>query len=441
MGGERIDTQAVEDWEKLTALHYASMNGHEEVVKLLLKRGADATITNVFDMTPLSSACQEGHLSVVQVLLNHQGPQALGMTPSTGPTPLHHAARGGREDVVKFLLGKGADANSQREDGWTPFTEASSQGHVGVAQLLLEHMGVWDVDTQDRYGEAALHHAAGNGHEGMVAFLLSKGANANIRSDEGLTPLMQALIAGHVGVARLLLEHMGGKDVNTQDLHSKTALFHAAGNGYEDMVAFLLSKDANATIASDEGLTPLMEVSIEGHVGVARLLLEHMGGQGSDTTDNAGMTALHHAALQGHDDMVSVLLAKGAHPNTTDLDGRTALACASYRYHWPVVLRLAKHMGQHALETGDSEGRTPLHLACGRKHWKWARLFLLAGADHRTTDNQGRTPPGFHENILPVSRLTRPLVCMVLNVGSRPFRPRTRQWHLDASPWHVHSRP
>jgi ankyrin repeat protein len=343
MGGERIDTQAVEDWEKLTALHYASMNGHAEVVKLLLQRGADATIPSVLDMTPLSSACEGGHLGVVQLLLDHQGPQALGMTPSTGATPLHYAARGGREDVVKFLLGKGADANSQHEDGWTPFTEASSQGHVGVAQLLLEHMGVWDVDTQDRNRKTALHWAAGNGHEDMVAFLLSKGASATITSDEGLTPPMQALIAGHVGVARLLLEHMGG--------------------------------------------------------------------QGSDTTDNAGMTALHHAALQGHDDMVSFLLAKGADPNITDPDGWTALACASYRYHWPVVLRLAKHMGQHALETRDSGGRTPLHLACGRKHWKWARRFLLAGADHRTTDNQGRTPPGFHENILPVSRLTR-LLCV-----------------------------
>jgi ankyrin repeat protein len=136
---------------------------------------------------------------------------------------------------------------------------------------------------------------------------------------------------------------------------------------------------------------------------VGRLLLEHMGGQGLDTKDDAGKTALHHAASWGHDEVVSLLLAKGADPNITALDGRTALACASYRYHWPVVLRLAKHMGQHALETRDSEGRTPLYLACERGDWKWARHFLLAGADHTTTDHQGDRPPGFDEDLLPVS--------------------------------------
>jgi ankyrin repeat protein len=169
------------------------------------------------------------------------------------------------------------------------------------------------------------------------------------------------------------------------------------------MVAFLLSKGADATIASDYGLTPLIEALSEGHVGVARLLLEHMGGQGLNTTDNEGRTALHQAAFWGYDEVVSLLLAKGADPNITALDGRTALAFACATSRWRVVLLLAKHMGQHALETRDSEGRTPLYLACEQGNQKWARLLLLAGADHTTTDHQGDRPPGFDENLLPVS--------------------------------------
>jgi ankyrin repeat protein len=156
MGGEGINAKGGY-YKELTAVHFAAASGHEEVVKLLLKRGADATITSVLGMTPLSSACEGGHLGVVELLLDHQGVQALGMTASTGATPLHHAARGGREDVVKFLVSKGVDANSQCANGLTPFTEASSRGHVGVARMLLEHMGVQDVgregvDTRDNYG-------------------------------------------------------------------------------------------------------------------------------------------------------------------------------------------------------------------------------------------------------------------------------------------------
>jgi ankyrin repeat protein len=340
MGGEGIDKKAMEDWAMRTALHFAAANGHEEVVKLLLQHGADATIiAGASDMTPLSSACERGHLGVAQVLVDHEGVEALGMTPGTRSTPLHHAAREGREDVVKFLLSKGADANIQRVDGWTPLIDASSNGHVGVA--------------------------------------------------------------------RILLEHMGGEGIDTRFSQGKTGLYYAARNGHEDMVALLLSKGASATIASNEGLTPLMQASIEGHVGVARLLLEHMGGQGVDTTDNAGRTALHHAVLSMHDEVLTFLLAKGADPNITDLYGRTALAHACYRCHWYIVLILVKHMGQDALETRDNEGRTPLYLACGRKNWKWVRIFLLAGADPTTTDNQGHRPPGL-KIILPVSTLTHP---------------------------------
>jgi ankyrin repeat protein len=471
MGGEGIDEKG-ECYKRLTALHYAAAIGHEEVVKLLLQRGADATIVSAWGATPLSSACEGGHLGVVQLLFDHQGVQALGMTASTGATPLHYAARGGREDVVKFLLGKGADANSQREDGWTPFTEALSEGHIGVARMLLEHMGGEDLDARDTYGQTALFHAAGGGHEDMVAFLLSKGAKANIQDEHGATPFIEtAYNSGHVGVARLLLEHMAEGDVNARDNCGRTALFHAAAFGREDMVAFLLSKGANATIASnpggppleqamvgghvgvvrillehmgvqnidtrsdwgkrglcyaaccghedmvafvlskgatadiqdEHGMTPLMQASIKGYVGMARMLLEHMGGKGLDTTDNEGLTALHHAASWGYDDMVSLLLAKGADPNITALNGRTALACACRGLKWSVVLHLATHMGQHALETRDSEGRTPLYLACEEGDWEWARLFLLAGADHTTTDNQGHRPPGFDEDLLPVS--------------------------------------
>jgi ankyrin repeat protein len=425
---------AKDHFDMLRALHFAAANGHDEVVKLLLQHGADATITDVLDMTPLSWACQGGHLGVAQLLLEHQGLQALGMTPITGATPLHYAARVGREDVVKFLLGKGAHANSQRADGWTPFMEASSKGHVGVARMLLEHMGGQDVDTLNSCGQTALHWAAGYGHEDMVAFLLSKGANASIQDEEGRTPFLDmAYNSGRVGVARLLFEHMGGQDVDARDLDSRTALFHAAGNGHDDLVALLLSKGANATIQNDEGLTPLMHASGNGCVGVARLLLEHMGGEGIDTRDDKGKTALHHAAFEGHDEVVSFLLAKGADPNTTDLDGFTALATACVEYQWPVVLLLATHMGERALETRDGEGRTPLYLACEQHDWGGARLLLLAGADHTTTDNQGDRPPGFDENILPVSTRTH-LLSMILNAFRSPSCHARSSYKGSASP-------
>ncbi len=55
-----------------------------------------------------------------------------------GNTPLHYAACGGYEDVVRVLIESGANVEEHNENGHTPLMEAASAGHVGVARILLE---------------------------------------------------------------------------------------------------------------------------------------------------------------------------------------------------------------------------------------------------------------------------------------------------------------
>lgn len=60
------------------------------------------------------------------------------MVVSAGNTPLHYAACGGYEDVVRVLIESGANVEEHNENGHTPLMEASSAGHVTVARILLE---------------------------------------------------------------------------------------------------------------------------------------------------------------------------------------------------------------------------------------------------------------------------------------------------------------
>jgi hypothetical protein len=119
-------------------------------------------------------------------------------------TDLHSAAYDGDVKRVKELLKKGADPNTQSEDGDTPLHVAASKGHFDVVKLLLEHGA--DPNIQDEYGLTPLHDAASMGHVDVVRLLLEHGADPSIRNRDGKTPLDLAKERGHREVASLIEE-------------------------------------------------------------------------------------------------------------------------------------------------------------------------------------------------------------------------------------------
>ena len=105
-----------------------------------------------------------------------------------GFTPLHHAAKSGRDDVARFLLANGADANAtETTSGRTPIFYASSTAMVD----LLFAAGA-DIHHRDHKGRTALHRAAEDGLTDVAHALVSKGADVNDRDYESWTPLHYA---------------------------------------------------------------------------------------------------------------------------------------------------------------------------------------------------------------------------------------------------------
>ena len=99
-----------------TPLHYASENGHLEIVQFLLSNGAEVDAVDSDNVTPLLHAASRGHVpvDVVEALLdrganiNHQNNDKI--------TPLHYAALGNLLPVVKILINRGADRSLK--DRW-----------------------------------------------------------------------------------------------------------------------------------------------------------------------------------------------------------------------------------------------------------------------------------------------------------------------------------
>ena len=122
-----------------TALMAASERGHLEIVKLLLRKGADLRKKNLQNgRTALMEASVSGHASVVQELLSSKfGIAVINEKSNTGTTALSMASGGGRLDVVKKLLRAGARPELPDKNGMTSLMKACANDHADVVKELV----------------------------------------------------------------------------------------------------------------------------------------------------------------------------------------------------------------------------------------------------------------------------------------------------------------
>ncbi|WKT54412.1 Ankyrin repeat [Fusarium oxysporum f. sp. vasinfectum] len=185
----------------------AMAKGHKDSVIALL--GLSSRIHNGTDITdglkskidsvkpnhtPVSWACEEGHLAIAAFLLV-QGAQV-------GVDDFARFVGNGNIEIVKMLLEKGADAAAANEYGRTPLHEASENSHLEIAKMLLEKEA--DAGTANKYGWTPLHEASKNGHLKIAKMLLEKGADAGAATKDGRTPLHEASKNGHLEIVKIL---------------------------------------------------------------------------------------------------------------------------------------------------------------------------------------------------------------------------------------------
>jgi ankyrin repeat protein len=274
-----------------TALLYAARDGHLDVVRLLVERGADLELADGNGVTPLLCAISNAHLFRVT---------------RTGTS--EHLA------IANLLLDAGANVDAVDWYGETPLWAA-----VDLRNLEL---GPADKATGVRAEALAL-----------IERLLMAGANPNARTREfpherrhlvtvvgsvawvdltGQTPFLRAAAAGDLTVMRLLLAH--GADPNIATYAGTTPLMVAAGINWAVAETY------------DEGPAALL----------AAVKLAHEVGNDVNAQNSMGLTAVHGAANRGANDVIEYLAANGARLDVPDREGRTPL-------DWAAGVFLATH--------------------------------------------------------------------------------------------------
>ncbi|XP_016112962.1 ankyrin repeat and SAM domain-containing protein 1A-like [Sinocyclocheilus grahami] len=190
-----------------TPLHHAALNGHSEVVEVLLRNEALTNIADNKGCYPLHLAAWKGDQRIVKLLI-HQGPShpKLNEQNNDNETPLHCAAQYGHTQVVQLLLEELTDPTMRNNKFETPLDLAALYGRLEVVKLLLSaHPNLLSSNTKKH---TPLHLASRNGHLAVVEVLLAAGVDLNYQTEKG-SALHEAALFGKTEVVQKLLNAAG----------------------------------------------------------------------------------------------------------------------------------------------------------------------------------------------------------------------------------------
>lgn len=346
---------------------------------------------------------------------------APGVTASPGKD-IHHMAKKGDVKRIKLLLKQEPQSvNLKDRFGWTPLQMAALHSRREVVRLLLQRGA--QVNWADKFGLTALHLAAIRGDNAIFELLVKNGAT--VKPGSTVAPIQDRLFTTEdipVELTQLLLDKTFFKRLNgkrkmgkssappssaftimslyeelievslmrtykkSKDGGSTLSLAPRAMNRLKKLAEDIISRRMNAGDKTNTGSTRLHEAARDGDAAKVTQLLRARPGD-VRTRNNFGITALHYAAIGGHQEIAAQLLAAGANVNEGTQTGITPLYGAVSEGKAEMVRFLIRNGAD--VNAATTEGAVPLHAATDKV---MAQLLVNAGAKVKARNNYGFTP-------------------------------------------------
>ncbi|KAG8428544.1 hypothetical protein J3459_003823 [Metarhizium acridum] len=319
--------------EKQSPLHVACRNGRWDIVETLLVSGAAPNAKDSTDRSPLHLVLGNNHLEIAMMLLGdttsslvHEREVDVDSPASDGSTALIIATKGNHLNMVRLLVGRGANVIWREGHNRDALQYAAQYGHDQVLRQLLEAGNVMGGDYMYRADLSLLSLSALAGHVQVTKMLLDRGFRDTdalvVACQYGQTAAVKVLMphsspaslnAGYSNAARYkkfdtvktLLE--AGADINAKSKQGLTALHHGAYSSNPRLVQLLVSRRAKLDVRDMTESTPLHYAARRCSVESLEILVE--AGASLNIEDDKGDTPLYLAATAGSEDGVGILLA------------------------------------------------------------------------------------------------------------------------------------
>lgn len=415
-------------------IHWAVFKIDYELLDALIAKKAKADVTNEFGATPLAEAVKVTDARMVKTLLD-AGAGVDGAN-LDGETALMLAIKTGELPIVQMLINAGANVNTVEKghNQTSLMYAAAAEKNAGEMVKLLLSKGAavkprslsydWPshISEEPRVqyhpfgGLTALLYAARDGCYDCVEALIAKGADVNVPTPEGVTPLMIALDNDNNDIAKLLLDH--GANPGVWDWYGRTALYIAVdrknGGSSGGGLRVPIDPSHSARFSSKDIIRFLLDANVDPgpELRMHRPTRGGYTGRFSEPLLDTGATPLLRATMANDMEVVQALLARGASPNINAMGVTPFLVAAGVgggqrggqaNALMDVLLQHGADMNAQVTGTktysmriarspSANEGMTALHVAAQAGNANLVRYLLEKGANAEIVDSNGRKP-------------------------------------------------
>ncbi|KAI0400342.1 ankyrin repeat-containing domain protein [Xylaria palmicola] len=380
-----------------TLLRYASVRGNYLAVRVLLQE-FDANnskhMAQLQESSALTTSATKGFTNCTSAILEYYNANNNQQELCEAITAVLDIARPPQE-TCQLLFKTGVSFSEEHISQL--FQAAIEKGRLDLVALIFDHCG--GINIMNSVGTTPLHMAAAGNYPRIAEYLLERGADINARDYNGCTPIYKACVENHPQVVSLLLTR--GADVTIASNRNWSPL--EASYDLPDVMKMIVTKaspppDYKRITTGTVDYTALWLAVRDNQIESVRLLLDHgdpdleFAPIGEFTVIKAGITALIYATSRGFDEILRLLLERGANINhhVASLNGNYASHFARRETTMAVLIEY-----NIDLESTDADGRSPLNAFAG---WRLEQQVPIihrlvnAGANLESEDKYSNTP-------------------------------------------------
>ncbi len=297
----------------------AASIGRINIVQKAIKRGDDINEKDSNGNTMLHVAAAYEQVEVAKILLDHGAD--IESVNNLDLTPLETALLWQSKNVAEFFQQQGAKRSLQ--------AMIMAGDLQGISEAVENDESILNKQKPEEY--LSLISAVHSDQIKVLEYLLDQGVSADALSKSGHTALHFAAQIGRPKIAEILIEK-GGADLNKKDKDGVTPLFWAAFKGQNEMVEILLKYGAQFTI------------HIAAMLGDKKRLLDFLASDPDSVNAESFIkgTPLIFAVFRDQEEMVKILLEKGADPDIKTTFDDTPLELAKVRKNKKIIRLLKK---------------------------------------------------------------------------------------------------